>query len=302
MTKLQKIKELYNKGENLIAWLKESEGRTTNSFEDIMISYDFQAGTYVQEFEKNKNKQEYMEYYVKIAEVISNYLREFNTANLFEAGVGEATTLGPILERLPMEKLGGVYGLDASFSRLKEGKQFLDNHFKFKDVKLIMGDMLNMPIADNSCDIVYTVHACEPNGGNEEKIIKELLRVTGRYLILFEPAYDLADEEAKRRMEKHGYVTRLYDVITEMKLDVVEHHLLGISRNELNPTGVTVIRKHNSKINKTSVIADPVSKKICAEYDNCFWSEETMLLYPKIDGIACMLEENAIVATKYGEL
>lgn len=41
-----------------------------NSFEDIMISYDFQAGTYVQEFEKNKIKPEYMEYYAKIAEVI----------------------------------------------------------------------------------------------------------------------------------------------------------------------------------------------------------------------------------------
>lgn len=104
--KIAKIKELYNKGENLIAWLKESDGRTKNSFEDIMISYDFQAGTYVQEFEKNKIKPEYMEYYAKIAEVIRNYLCEFNTANLFEAGVGEATTLGPVLNRLPLEKLG----------------------------------------------------------------------------------------------------------------------------------------------------------------------------------------------------
>lgn len=221
---------------------------------------------------------------------------------MFEAGVGEATTLGSVLDRLPLEKLGGIYGLDASFSRLKVGKKFLDNHFKFEDVKLIMGDMLNMPIANDSCDIVYTVHACEPNGGNEENIIQELLCVTGKYSILFEPAYDLATEEAKRRMEYHGYVTRLYDVIMEMKLDVVEHHLLGISRNELNPTGVTVIRKNNFKTNKTGVIADSVSKKTCVEYDNCYWSEETMLLFPKIDGIACMLEENAIVATKYGEL
>ena len=169
-------------------------------------------------------------------------------------------------------------------------------------MKLIMGDMLNMPIANDSCDIVYTVHVCEPNGENEEKIIQELLRVTGKYLILFEPAYDLATEEAKRRMEYHGYVTRLYDVITEMKLDVVEHRLLGISRNELNPTGVTVIRKNNSKTNKMGVIADPISRKICVEYDHCYWSAETMLLYPKIDGIACMLEENAIVATKYGDI
>lgn len=47
---------------------------------------------------------------------------------------------------------------------------------------------------------------------------------------------------------------------------------------------------------------DPVSKNPCVEYDNCYWTEETMLLFPKIDGIACMLEDNAIVATKYGDI
>lgn len=245
-----------------------------------------------------------MEYYSKIADVIKQYLSEFDTVNLLEAGVGEATTLGAVLEQLPYEKIfrGGVYGLDASFSRLKVGKQFLKKEFNMQNVQLIMGDMLNMPIVNNACDIVYTVHACEPNGGNEAKILQELLRVTSKYLILFEPAYDLATEEAKKRMQQHGYVTRLYDVIQEMKLDVVEHRLLGISRNELNPTGVTVIRKDSKEKVKDGIIADPISKIACTEYDNCFWSEETMLLYPKVDGIACMLEENAIVATKYGEL
>lgn len=52
MKSLMKIKEQYQKGENIISWLKSLDGRGNNTFEDIMISYDFQAGTYVQGFEK----------------------------------------------------------------------------------------------------------------------------------------------------------------------------------------------------------------------------------------------------------
>ena len=34
------------------------------------------------------------------------------------------------------------------------GKALVES-YKNEDVKLIMGDMLNMPIANDSCDIVY---------------------------------------------------------------------------------------------------------------------------------------------------
>ena len=40
---LQKIKELYEKGGNIIEYLKSIDNNDTNTTEDIMISYDFQA-------------------------------------------------------------------------------------------------------------------------------------------------------------------------------------------------------------------------------------------------------------------
>ena len=71
--------------------------------------------------------------------------------------------------------------------------------------------MFNLPLLDNSIDIVYTSHSMEPNGGHEEELLAELYRVTNNYLILLEPAYEFASEEARARMRKHGYVTNLYE-------------------------------------------------------------------------------------------
>ena len=37
--------------------------------------------------------------------------------------------------------------------------------------------MTNIGVTNNSFDVVFTNHALEPNGGNEEIILKELLRI-----------------------------------------------------------------------------------------------------------------------------
>ncbi len=59
---LQKIKKLYAKGENIIQYLKSIGNSETNTIEDILISYDFQSGSYIQGLSKNK---EYNEKYCK---------------------------------------------------------------------------------------------------------------------------------------------------------------------------------------------------------------------------------------------
>lgn len=50
---LNKIKSLYDNNINIINYLKEVNGKNLNSLEDIMISYDFQAGSYIKEYKLN---------------------------------------------------------------------------------------------------------------------------------------------------------------------------------------------------------------------------------------------------------
>ena len=40
------IKRIYGSGGNIISYLRDIEGRGYTTLEDILISYDFQAGTY----------------------------------------------------------------------------------------------------------------------------------------------------------------------------------------------------------------------------------------------------------------
>ncbi|MGC8667667.1 MAG: methyltransferase domain-containing protein [Chthonomonadales bacterium] len=139
-----------------------------------------------------------------------------------ESGVGEATTLSGVLRGLQSEV--SSFGFDLSWSRVAYAKRWLHSQGVF-DTTLCTGNLLHIPFADNSIDVVHTSHSIEPNGGNEEPILQELFRVTRRFLILLEPGYELADDEAKRRMDSHGYCKNLKGIAQSLGYDVLEHRL-----------------------------------------------------------------------------
>ena len=57
---LNRILELYNKNTNIIDYLKRLDGNEKNCIEDILISYDFQAGTYIDSYKESiELKQKY---------------------------------------------------------------------------------------------------------------------------------------------------------------------------------------------------------------------------------------------------
>src|SRR5688572_17951755 len=92
---IPKLRELYSRGENIIQFLKNQGGKDLNTIEDILISYDFQAGSYIKFATENPK---YIDSYSgEIAKVL-NGLGNFNT--LLEAGVGEATTLANVSTKL----------------------------------------------------------------------------------------------------------------------------------------------------------------------------------------------------------
>ncbi len=288
---LNRIKEIYDNNENVIDYLKKVDNSKENSLEDILISYDFQAGAYTRGYKNNpENKDLYCGY---LAEVI-NDLSEYNS--ILEVGVGEATTLAVTLSKLN-HLPENSYGFDISWSRIKYAKKFI-NELGVKNVDLFTGDLFNIPLKDDSIDIVYTSHSIEPNGGREEEALQELYRVTNKYLILLEPAYEFANDEARARMKKHGYVTDLFQTAKNLGYDIIEHKLFGISANPLNPTGLMIIKKGGSE-KIINPICCPVTKTDLIIKNNSYYSPESLLAYPIIDEVPCLLAQNAVVATKF---
>ncbi|TCL63358.1 methyltransferase family protein [Hydrogenispora ethanolica] len=292
---LSEIKEIYSKNRNIIQYLKNAEKRDTNSIEDIMISYDFQSGTYIEEYLQNPS------FHQKYCSCLSKVMEDLNVEpleTLMEIGVGEATVLGPLLNLLKKAPRH-CYGFDISWSRIKYAKRFLEA-LKVTNVELFVGDLFHTPLKDSSVDIVYTSHSLEPNGGREKEALAELYRITKKYLILLEPLYELADEKAQKRMIEQGYVTKLYSAAVELGYPIMEHRLFGASRcrNPLNPTGLIVIRKDsNDKV--TNPFGCPITKTDLTKINDVYYSQESMLAYPIVGGIPCLLPRNAVVATKF---
>ncbi|OLN24025.1 hypothetical protein BTO30_00995 [Domibacillus antri] len=288
---LNKVKEIYSNNQNVIAYLKNLNNEDKNSLEDILISYDFQAGSYIKGYENNPTiKDAYCDYLSNIINNIGEY------DSILEGGVGEATTLGVTLSKLD-KKPKNSYGFDISWSRIKYAEKFIKTR-KLDNVHLFTGDLFNMPLKDNSIDIVYTSHSIEPNGGREEEALKELYRVTNKYLILLEPSYEFADETARARMKKHGYVTNLYETAKNLGYKILEHRLFEVSSNPLNPTGLIIIEKEAGET-IANPICCPVTKTEIIKKNNAYFSQDSLLAYPIIDNIPCLLTQNAIIATKF---
>jgi ubiquinone/menaquinone biosynthesis C-methylase UbiE len=101
-----------------------------------------------------------------------------------------------------------VFGFDISWSRVKFAKKLVEE-YNMKNVNLFTANLFEIPLLDNSIDIVYTSHSLEPNGGKEKQALKELFRIAKNYIVLLEPSYELASTDARERMINHGYITNL---------------------------------------------------------------------------------------------
>jgi ubiquinone/menaquinone biosynthesis C-methylase UbiE/uncharacterized protein YbaR (Trm112 family) len=290
---IQKIKELYDKGENIIQYFRNSNNTDLNSLESILISYDFQSGTYTKQL---KQSQEFnTKYTALIAEIIDN-LTQKSTYIIMEAGVGEATTLGNVVKKLINSPVK-FFGFDLSLSRLLYANKFLKS-IDLSNYLVFTGNLFNIPVLSNSVNVVYTSHSIEPNGGKEKEALSELYRITKNYLVLFEPCYELASDEAKQRMERNGYVKNLKKHAEELGYKVLKHELLPLSINPLNPTALLLIEKSAEfGHTDTTIIACPITTTALTDKTSYYFAKESYLAYPIIENIPCLLPQNAILGS-----
>lgn len=288
---LAKIKEIYDKGQNVIKYLKSGVLSRSNEIEDILISYDFQSGTYIK---KHLSNPDFLGAYSKS---ISNYINKLGNVNsIMEVGVGEGTTLNGVIDSLA-EKPNQILGFDISWSRLNFAKYYLNEKYH-KEVNLFVANLFNVPLADNAIDVVYTSHSIEPNGGKEKEALLELYRVCNKYLVLLEPSYELAGEQARKRMKEHGYVTKLVETSTELGFNIIEHRLFDYSSNPLNPTGLIVIEKESPTEENNCKLKCPITLTSLTQVnDHLLFSNESYLSYPVINGIPCLISDNAILTS-----
>jgi len=292
----RELKSMFERGENLSAALRQQAGTTGNTEEIIEWSYDIQSGSYIQALQKAEYATYNQNYTTEIARLLTSLGQ---SQSILEAGVGEATTLGNVVRKLDTPDIA-YYGFDLSWSRTASARQWLQQE-SIPGISLCTASLLHMPYATDSIDIVYTSHTIEPNGGREESILRELHRVTRRYLVLLEPSYELANDEARRRMESHGYCRNLLGIASSLGYRIIEHKLFPYTANPLNPTALTIIEKLATTPPIANPLACPRLKTPLQNVDGMLFSPEALTVYPIIGEIPCLRLENGIIASRYLE-
>ncbi len=300
---LSQLKTLYDQGKNIIDELKKHSPHSENTVDAIQLSYDLQAGTYLQY--RNDHLESSERWTGAVAAQLDKLKLKNSQYNLLEVGVGEATTLASVVQKL-IKKPSRALGFDISWSRLAVARHFITSLGVTVPIDLFMADLFHIPLSDDSVDVVYTAHSLEPNGGKEILALRELYRVARQYVVLLEPAYELATSEGKARMKKNGYIVGLQKAISKLGYEVVEHRLFDYSTNELNPTGLTVIKKQTSKPGshqkrmKSSVLyCDPLSGEQLELLGGAYFSKKGLVTYPIIGGIPCLVQKHAVITTQY---
>lgn len=179
-----------------------------------------------------------------------------------------------------------------SLKRLATGIQHLK--WKTQTNKIFVAKLDEIPLPNNSIDVVFTNHALEPNGGKEKKIILELLRVSKKGVVLNEPFFQNANIEQKKRMQKLGYVKINSNLIRGLKY---KYKILDLNNqiNKNNKTKLILIFKNKKKNFKKPNLVDPKFKTQLVKKYGHFYSNETKFIYPIVKNIPILIDDKKIL-------
>ena len=155
--------------------------------------------------------------------------------------------------------------MDISLSRLDIARKFSEIESTSIMPEFFIGDLGQLPLLDNCIDISLTMHALEPNGGRENQILNELIRVSKNFMILAEPIYETAKTDQRKRMERFGYIKELRTLMHESEaIEVIRETLMPeCVSNPMNRTTVLIAKKKKTKTNndvkKSNIFACPIT-------------------------------------------
>ena len=308
------LKSMYKNNVNIMEFFrKNSDDKNSNSIDAILTSYDLQSGSYTDSYEADKITDNFhingqrvsistQKIKEKLGEFIAGLIDNYDYTSVLEAGVGEATTMVPVVTKLKNQN-AKLFGFDISASRIKYAKQFCKKYYKGQ-INFFVANLLSTPFEDNKFDIVYTIHAIEPNTNNCEQIVKELYRITNKYLILYEPSYELGNKETKDNIEKNKYIRNLKDIVENLNYKIVKYELAPLGTYSNQPA-IMIIEKQQQRDTYIHTYIHtydcPICKSGLHEVDGGYYCKNCYKLYPVIQDIPILTKENAVLFSKAEE-
>ncbi len=292
------LKELYESGENISDYVLRETGDSELA---VRVAYEIQAGSYIAAIEGKKNTETFRASMRQFADLFTR----LHPLSVLEAGAGEGTTLFNILASMPKSgsEFHWIGGFDFSLSRTLFAQAYGKTKPIQNSVSLFTGRLEQIPLADNSVDLVFTSHALEPNKGKEGKIIAELYRVATSWLILREPSFDLGNDRTRSHIKRFRYADNIIGVLNDGHYEIVEHRLWGHDFNPNNQTAVTVIKKSSNEGKVVSpYFVNPITRARLLRQEGFLYDFHGGFIFPVISNVPCLLCEDALLCARLPEL
>ena len=220
-----------------------------------------------------------------IRQEIKEILEQYKFKSILEVGVGELTSMENIYKNFGPDI--DCYGIDLSLNRLHHGlAEYSKRH---KSVPIVAkANAIKLPFPDDSFDLVYTRHTLEQMPLIYEQALDEIIRVSKKQIILFEPSFELGSLAQKVKMLNTDYVKGIPSYINAndtVQLD--EMYLMKNSANPLNHTACYKLQLKNPCIREHSPVqfVCPQSKSPLLKKDGYYFSEGSSSAYPIIERI-----------------
>ena len=214
--------------------------------------------------------------------------------SVLEVGSGELTFMHSIYGRFGPSL--DLYALDITLNRLLHGLRFAQS--QQMPVTAVQADGTAIPFPDNSFDLVVSHHALEQMPTIFKDAITEMIRVSRKHVVLFEPFYQRASLLEKVRMRTVDFVRGIYPFVRT--LPGVHLHPPFICRNHGKPynhTGVFILEKTEEGVSNKPEVICPVSRGKLQALPGGHYSAESSLFYPTVCGVPVLYKKYAQVIT-----
>jgi ubiquinone/menaquinone biosynthesis C-methylase UbiE len=231
---------------------------------------------------------------------INQALNEFNFNSVLEVGVGELTTLEDIYRNFGPDI--DCYGVDLSVNRIYHGlSEYCKRHEKLPIV--MKANAIKLPFPDNSFDLVYTRHTLEQMPTIYKEALSEIIRVSKKQIVLFEPSFELSGIAQKIKMLNSDYVKGIPKYLNSRSdIQLENTYLMKNSANPLNHTACYKIKVTPAveveKDLKPVFFVCPHSKAPLEEKKGYLYCKKSSRAYPIIEGIPILDYDYSLYITE----
>ncbi len=176
------------------------------------------------------------EIYLQLDELIAS--KEGGPVRILEVGCGNCINAMRLLDRY-RDKIK-YSGFDLSPQRIEVSKQYWGDRLNGAEFSVMSAT--DIGFADNSFDLVFSMHVLEQISYLVGQALDEMLRVSANRIVFVEPTYEFGLPAQRLKLTLNDQLRTLLPELESRNVNILKSYPCKTLANPTNPTGIHVIK------------------------------------------------------------